>query len=102
MRRWAKGNDSRPGQRYAVEFNGKPIGTGLEKAFSRAVKGAGLEGVTPHTLRHSCATWLMQRGVSLQEASDFLGMSIETLTRVYYHAHPDFHRNAAEAITRKA
>jgi integrase len=96
LRRWHAN-----GQRHAVEFNGRPIGTGLEKAFRRACQDAGLEGVTPHTLRHTAATWLMQRGVPLQEAADFLGMSIETLQRIYYHAHPDFQRNAAEAITRK-
>jgi lambda repressor-like predicted transcriptional regulator len=43
----------------------------------------------------------MQRGVSLQNASDFLGMSDETLRRVYYHTHPDFQAEAAAAIGRK-
>jgi integrase len=97
MRRWHKN-----GQRYAVEWLGEPIGTGLEKAFRRACQDAELEGVTPHTLRHTAATWLMQRGVPLEKASEFLGMTVETLQRVYWHAHPDFQAEAAAAITRKA
>jgi integrase len=97
MRRWAKN-----GQRYAVEWQGKPIGTGLEKAFRRACQDAGLEGVTPHVLRHTACTWLMQRGVDMWEAAGFLGMSVETLQKTYGHHHSDFQRNAADAITRKA
>ena len=37
---------------------------------------AGLAGrVTPLTLRHTAATWLMQRCVPIWEAAGFLGMS---------------------------
>jgi integrase len=97
MRRWAKN-----GQSYVVEFNGEPIKTSVEKAFKAACRDAGLPDVVPHHLRHTAATWLMQRGVTLNEASDFLGMTHETLLRVYHHSHPDYQKNAADAITRKA
>jgi integrase len=96
MRRWAKN-----GQSYVVEFNGEPIKTSVEKAFKAACRDAGLPDVVPHHLRHTAATWLMQRGVTLNEASDFLGMTHETLLRVYHHSHPDYQKNAADAITRK-
>lgn len=39
--------------------------------------------VTPHTLRHTAATGLMQASVDKWEASGFLGMSVEMLDRVY-------------------
>jgi len=97
LRRWHAN-----GQRYAVEFNGNPIGTGLEKAFRRACEDAGLEGVTPHTLRHTAATWLMQRGTDLWEAAGFLGMTVETLEKTYGHHHPDFQAQAVKNIVRKA
>ncbi|WP_311924681.1 tyrosine-type recombinase/integrase [Microvirga sp. 3-52] len=97
LRRWRA-----QGQLYAVEWNGKPIGTGLEKAFRRACEDAGLEGVTPHTLRHTAATWLMQRGTDLWEAAGFLGMTVETLEKTYGHHHADFQRQAAVNIVRKA
>jgi integrase len=63
---------------------------------------AGLGGkVTPHTLRHTAATWLMQRGVPVWEAAGFLGMPPEVLLGTYGHHHPDFLHGAANAITTK-
>ena len=63
---------------------------------------AGLrDKVTPHTLRHTAATWLMQRGVPIWEAAGFLGMSPEVLQDTYGHHHPDYLQGAASAITQK-
>jgi integrase len=88
MRRWR-----RRGQRHVVEWNGKPVSR-IDKAHRAAVADAGLgRDVTPHVWRHSVATWLMQNGVDLWEAAGFLGMSVETLQRVYGHHHPE---NSAE------
>lgn len=58
--------------------------------------------VTPHTLRHTAATWLMQRGVPIWQAAGFLGMSAEVLEKTYGHHHPDYLKDAADAITSKA
>jgi hypothetical protein len=54
--------------------------------------------VTPHTLRHTAATWLMQAGVNKWEAAGFLGMSVEMLDQVYGHHHPNHLRKEAHAI----
>lgn len=107
MRRWAKDRVDRDGkttagQRYAVEWQGCRIGTGIEKAFRNTCAAAGLKGVTPHVLRHTCATWLMQRGVPVWEAAGYLGMTLETLERIYGHHHPEFQANATSAVVRKA
>ena len=84
-----------------VEFNGKPVAS-VKKGFKTAVGLAGLPGkVTPHTLRHTAATWLMQRGVPIWEAAGFLGMSAEVLQNTYGHHHPDYLQGAASAITQK-
>jgi integrase len=84
-----------------VEFNGKPVAS-VKKGFKSAVGLAGLSGkVTPHTLRHTAATWLMQRGVPIWEAAGFLGMSPEVLQETYGHHHPDHLRGAAIAIGQK-
>jgi integrase len=96
MRRWRA-----RGQRRLVEWNGQPVGTGIEKAFRGAARDAGLEGVTPHVCRHTAATWLMQRGTNLWEAAGFLGMTVETLERTYGHHHPGFQSQAARNIVRK-
>jgi integrase len=82
---------------YVLHINGEPIGD-IKKGFAAACRRAGIEGVTPHTLRHTAATWLMQKGVDLWQASDFLAMSEKTLVEVYGHHHPEFMREAAEAI----
>jgi integrase len=97
MKRWHKN-----GQMYAVEWLGEPVGTGVEKAFKRACEDAGLKDVTPHTLRHTAATWLMQRGTDIWEAAGYLGMTTDTLEKTYGHHHPDYQSQAAENITRKA
>ena len=83
-----------------VEWNGKPVRS-VRKAFAAAVQAAGLEGkITPHILRHTAATWAMQGGGDLWQIAGFLGMTVEMLERVYGHHHPDFQREAAEAVAR--
>lgn len=84
LRRWRAA-----GQRYVVEWNGEPV-LRIIKAHTAAVRSAGFDpDVTPHTWRHSLATWLMQDGVDVFKAAGFIGMSTETLLRVYGHHHPD-------------
>ncbi|HEY2227846.1 MAG TPA: tyrosine-type recombinase/integrase [Xanthobacteraceae bacterium] len=88
-----------------MEWQGKPV-KAVSKGFSATVKEAGLgPDVTPHTLRHTAATWLMQQGTDAWEAAGFLGMTVEMLSQRYGHHHPDHlsgakmafgrHRNAA-------
>jgi len=95
MRRWvAKGVV----REHFVEWNGEPIKS-VKTAFKKAVQLANLQGkISPHTLRHTAATWLMQAGVDKWEAAGFLGMSAEMLDRVYGHHHPDHLKAAARAI----
>ena len=94
MRRWARIGVA---DDYFVTWHGKPVRS-VKKGFARAVALAGLEDVTPHTLRHTAATWLMQNGTEIWEAAGFLGMSPEILARVYGHHHPDHLRDAARKI----
>ncbi len=70
----------------------------VKKAFRGAADKAGLHDVSAHSLRHTAATWLMQAGVDRWEAAGFLGMSVETLERVYGHHHPLHLKQAAWAI----
>ena len=68
-----------PSQRISApsrsRSGGRPVAS-VKRGFKSAVGLAKLSGkVTPHTLRHTAATWLMQRGVPVWEAAGFLGMS---------------------------
>jgi integrase len=70
-------------QHYAVEWLGRPV-AGVDKAFRNVVRDAGLgDDVTPHTLRHTAATWLMQQGTDPWEAAGYLGTTLETLDKTY-------------------
>jgi integrase len=95
LRRWRRLGIA---TRAVVEWNGKPVRS-VRKGFAAAVKAAAIDkSVTPHALRHTAATWLMQRGVDLWQAAGFLGMTVETLEQVYGHHHPEFQREAAESL----
>ena len=82
---------------FVVHENGQRL-KDIKRGFASACHRAGLVDVTPHTLRHTCATWLMQRGVPIWDAAGFLGMSRETIERVYGHHHPDYLQSAAQAL----
>ncbi|WP_197033837.1 site-specific integrase [Bradyrhizobium sp. URHD0069] len=69
----------------------------IKGGFASACMRASLRDVTPHVLRHTCATWLMMKGVPVWEAAGWLGMSRETLERVYGHHHPNYLLSAEQA-----
>ena len=77
--------------------------SGLKPArtSSPASRELPVSGVTPHTLQHTAATWLMQRGVPIWQAAGYLGMSAAMVERIYGYHHPDYMRAAAQAITAK-
>ena len=54
--------------------------------------------MTPHVLRHTCATWLMQQGVTLWDAAGFLGMTAQQLEQGYGHHHPEYQEQAVGAL----
>jgi len=83
-----------------VEWQGRPV-TRVSKSFARAAKDAGLDGVSPHTLRHTAATWMMQNGVSLDAAAGYLGMTRNVLDRVYAHHAPGYQAEAVAGIGRR-
>lgn len=60
--------------------------TNIQKACQRAAEEAGLhKRVTPHTLRHSYATGLLEAGVDLLTIQQLLGHRSFSTTLVYLH-----------------
>lgn len=51
-----------------------------------------------HTLRHTFASWLVQKGVPLYTVAELLGHSTLVMTKRYSHLAPDSLRNAAMRI----
>lgn len=91
MNRWARAalQEARKGALTdnVIEWDGAPIRS-VRKGFDAAVERAGLNGVTPHTLRHTAASWMESGGIPIARISRFLGHKTEAVTRNIY-AKPD-------------
>ncbi len=93
--------ESRPrlerGEGQGVLFlnaHGRPLSRmGAWKVLQGLVKRAGIKKhVTPHTLRHSFATHLLEGGADLRAVQEMLGHADISTTQVYTHVSRDYLR----------
>ncbi len=98
LRRWRELGLSKTA---IVEWNGKPVSS-VKTGFASAARAAGLEKhVTPHTLRHTAATWLMDEGHKVWAVAGYLGMSMQVLESTYAKHHPDYQIEMLGAFRRR-
>lgn len=66
---------------------GQPIAaTSLQRTFTQTVRRAGItKRLSPRSLRHACATHLVENGASLRKVQALLGHQSLTTTTVYTH-----------------
>lgn len=83
---------------HVIEYGGHRV-LSVKKGFRAAVDRAGLEGVTPHILRHTAASWMAMARVPMLDISKYLGHSDMSVTlKRYAKVHPDFLKEASEAL----
>lgn len=55
------------------------------RVLQPVLEDLGIDGVTPHTFRHTYASWLIQEGVSLAEVGRLMGHTTPLTTQRYAH-----------------
>lgn len=88
MRRWARAGGS-----HVIMKGGREIGT-IHRAFNGAAERAGIEDVTVHDLKRTAVTWAFQRGMTMEDATDWFATSRVTLEAVYRQFSPHYQARA--------
>ncbi len=81
-----------------LHHGSEPITGRIRRTFASCVRDAGLSPeITPHWMRHTCATWLMEAGAELWDAAAYAGMTAATLEKCYGHHRADHQAGALKA-----
>lgn len=89
-------SEADPPDTVFLNHRGGPLGVrGLRYRLESLCRRAGLPaGVTPHTLRHSFATHLLDGGADLRVVQELLGHENLATTQIYTHVSPGRLRDA--------
>lgn len=70
----------------------------IKNSFKTACGRAGIDNFHPHDLRHTCAAWLVQAGVSIREVAELLRHADIRVTMRYAHLAPENVRAAVNVL----
>jgi integrase len=97
LKRWR-----RQSTQYVIEYDGKPIASQLRRAWNGAREMAGLgREVTPHVLKHTSATLMLQNRVSTWDVAGVLGTSEAVIRKTYGHHSVEHLRRAVDVWSRR-
>lgn len=83
---------------HVIEWAGGPVAS-IKRGFAQATANAGLQGVTPHVLRHTAAVHMAESGIGMDEIAQYLGHSDTRVTAAVYARFSPMHlRRAADVL----
>jgi len=89
-RRWSEGATS-------LVFGSRKWAS-VRTAWETAVTASGITDLRFHDLRHTFASWLVQKGRPMREIQDLLGHKSATMTQRYAYLAPENHRAAVATL----
>lgn len=69
----------------------------VQKLVKKAMRAAGLREYSPHKLRHTAATLMLQNGVDVRTVQEVLGHDNLSTTQIYTHVNSPMLREASRA-----
>lgn len=83
---------------YVIEFKGAPV-KDVKTAMEATCRRANIEKISPHVLKHTAITWMVQADMTYERISKATNTTKEVIERVYGHHSPSFVSEAMDAVS---